>query len=663
MKYVLYGIAVIFFVGCFISFGSSRLRGREEFSRAPRLIARIGKSEITRDAFEQRFHFEFDRYKQYQQAVNPQWNELEGREMVLGLVFDEMRDEILKNMAARREGVRVTKGDLRAKIEERVQEALEAERKGLDPEEYRYLLHQRGSSLAKREQEIRERLDPEKIRQELVFEKLEELVKSRAELTDEEVHARYDKVTARTIFVRANPGTDDADTKKKKEEARKKAEGIYKKLKDGADFAEVAKQESDDYTKDQGGDLGEFNRENHRFGDAFTKAVFNLKVGAISEPIETPEGYHIVQVQKKKVWPEDYDKADVRTLEDAKKEAENILKEARKEGADFAALAEKYSEDEGSKEKGGDVGWVNKDTAFVEPFKDKALAMKPGEISEPVESPYGYHLIKVEERRERREEGEEGKKKKSQESPKEYEVKVRHILIKANDLRKRLLEEKQSQIWNDYLKKLREDAKKITIVYDPEVEAHLAQTDDPPRKEDAIIAYRRALQYWPEEKPEIHYALAKLYEEKNRPFDQTSAPAKAAAARALGQLGAQEAVEPLLKALYDPAWEVKAGAAEALGQLKAKTAVGPLQTLVRTERNEKVLEAAEKALKALGAEVPPRSYTPKPTAQRKPPTASQKKAAGSSARQKGRGAEKPKPTPSTRSGRRREPADPSTSSG
>jgi len=628
MKYVLYGIAAIFFVGCFIGFGSSRFRGREEISRAPKLIAKIGKAEITRDAFEQRFHFDFDRYKQYQQAFNPQWNELEAREMVLGMVFDEMRDEILKNMAARREGVRVTQRDIRAKIEEQVQEALEAERKDLDPEEYRYLLHQRGSSLAKREQELRERIDPEKVRQELVFEKLEELVKNRVELTDEEVHARYDKVTARTIFIRANPGTDEADTRKKKEEARKKAEGLYQKLKGGADFAEVAKQESDDYTKGQGGDLGEFNRENHRFGEAFTKAVFNLKVGVISEPIETPEGYHLVQVQKKKIWPEDYDKADVRTLEDARKEAEEILQEVRKKGADFAALAEKYSEDEGSKEKGGDVGWVNKDTAFVKPFKDKALAMKPGEISEPVESPYGYHILKVEERRERPKEGERGKKKQGQDRPKEYEVKVRHILIKANDLRKRLLEEKQSQAWNDYLKKLREEAKKITIVYDPEVEAHLAQTDEPPRQEDAILAYRRALRYWPEEKPEIHYALAKLYEEKNRPFNQADGPARAAAARALGRLGAQEAVDPLLKALYDPSWEVKAGAAEALGQLKAETAVGPLQTLVRTERNEEVLEAAEKALKALGAEVPPRSHTPEPQKQRKPPAAPTKQKAG-----------------------------------
>lgn len=85
-------------------------------------------------------------------------------------------------------------------------------------------------------------------------------------------------------------------------------------------------------------------------------------------------------------------------LVDTEQQADQIIAQIQ-QGADFAALAAQYSLDPGSKANGGDVGLVNKDTNFVPEFKQAALALQPGQLStQPVQSQYGYHVIKAGER-------------------------------------------------------------------------------------------------------------------------------------------------------------------------------------------------------------------------------------------------------------------------
>ncbi|MBI5063610.1 MAG: peptidylprolyl isomerase, partial [Desulfatitalea sp.] len=85
--------------------------------------------------------------------------------------------------------------------------------------------------------------------------------------------------------------------------------------------------------------------------------------------------------------------ADPKRVDERQQEADKIYKLA-KEGKTFAELAKQYSEDS-SREQGGSLGAFKKD-AMVAPFADKAFAMKAGEISEPVRSEFGWHIIKVE---------------------------------------------------------------------------------------------------------------------------------------------------------------------------------------------------------------------------------------------------------------------------
>jgi peptidyl-prolyl cis-trans isomerase SurA len=92
--------------------------------------------------------------------------------------------------------------------------------------------------------------------------------------------------------------------------------------------------------------------------------------------------------------------------------ADSILVELRK-GADFVAAARRFSMDPGSREAGGEIGWIRRGAGVLDPhFEAAAFSLRPGVVSDPVESSYGYHLIQVE---------------RSQPA----EVQVRHILIMA----------------------------------------------------------------------------------------------------------------------------------------------------------------------------------------------------------------------------------------
>ena len=81
----------------------------------------------------------------------------------------------------------------------------------------------------------------------------------------------------------------------------------------------------------------------------------------------------------------------------ARAKAEEVLKRI-KAGENFEAMAKEYSTDPGSKESGGDLGWFGKGRMVPE-FEKAAFALQPGQISDIVESPFGFHIIKVEERR------------------------------------------------------------------------------------------------------------------------------------------------------------------------------------------------------------------------------------------------------------------------
>lgn len=89
--------------------------------------------------------------------------------------------------------------------------------------------------------------------------------------------------------------------------------------------------------------------------------------------------------------------ADEKAVQEAEEKARNLVEQLRN-GADFATLAAQVSEDTGSKDQGGDVGWVARNGGMVAEFEEAAFSLPVGQISDPVKSYYGFHIIQVIER-------------------------------------------------------------------------------------------------------------------------------------------------------------------------------------------------------------------------------------------------------------------------
>jgi peptidyl-prolyl cis-trans isomerase C len=133
---------------------------------------------------------------------------------------------------------------------------------------------------------------------------IEQQVTSKIVITDVETKAYYDgnpqmfkqpeQVKASHILIKVEAGATEAQ----KTEARKKIDTVQQKLKDGGDFAELAKEYSEGPTKTRGGDLGFFRRG--QMVKPFDDVVFNMKTNEVSGMVETRFGYHIIKVYDKK---------------------------------------------------------------------------------------------------------------------------------------------------------------------------------------------------------------------------------------------------------------------------------------------------------------------------------------------------------------------------
>ena len=170
----------------------------------------------------------------------------------------------------------------------------------------------------------------------------------------------------------------------------------------GGEFAAFAKRySSDPGSASAGGDLGWFRRG--VFEKEFEEAAFALKDSEISQPVRTSYGYHIIQLLERRGESVHtrhilFSIQQSKTDDDSTIAALQRLRARALAGENFAALARVYSEDQESKDIGGDLGKVGVDQ--LEPtFLDLLKSMKAGEISDPVKVPvgtsYGYHIVWV----------------------------------------------------------------------------------------------------------------------------------------------------------------------------------------------------------------------------------------------------------------------------
>ena len=190
------------------------------------------------------------------------------------------------------------------------------------------------------------------------------------------------------------------------EARRKRALLALAELRKGAEFAQISAQYSDAPDALQGGNLGW--RPSGRLPAIFLEALSPLKAGEITDILRSANGFHIVKLLDKRGKDAQPTIQQTRarhilikskegvTDEDAKSRLSR-LRERIATGADFAELAKVHSDDP-SATKGGDLGWISPGDTVPE-FERVMNQLRDNEISMPVQSPFGWHLIQVQERK------------------------------------------------------------------------------------------------------------------------------------------------------------------------------------------------------------------------------------------------------------------------
>jgi peptidyl-prolyl cis-trans isomerase SurA len=227
------------------------------------------------------------------------------------------------------------------------------------------------------------------------------------------------------------------------EARRARAEEAVKRLRDGAEFAQLAAAYSDAPDALQGGVMGWRNQQ--RLPELYVEALAGLKPGGISSVFRSPAGFHVLKVLDLRGAgaPLLVEQAHLRHIlvrtnelvseEEAKRKLLN-LRDRIVNGVNFAELA-RLNSDDGSASRGGDLGWIYPGDTVPE-FERVFIELKPMEVSQPAKTPFGWHLIQVLERR-------------------TADVSSERKRVEA---RKALLDRKSDEAYQEWLRQLRDRA-------------------------------------------------------------------------------------------------------------------------------------------------------------------------------------------------------------
>ncbi len=223
--------------------------------------------------------------------ISRQGQQLSDDQMVMlkNNILDSLIERELLYQQSRKDGIQIT--------DQKIDEQLNSIKERFPSEdEYKNAL----SKMSLTESEIKTQIEHGLAIRELI----DQQVTSKVEVTEQESKAYYDEnpqmfkqpeqVKASHILIKVDPKDDDA----KKAEARQKIEAVQEKLKNGGDFAALAKEYSEGPSGPKGGDLGYFRRG--QMVKPFEDAAMALQPSEVSEIIETQFGYHIIKVEDKK---------------------------------------------------------------------------------------------------------------------------------------------------------------------------------------------------------------------------------------------------------------------------------------------------------------------------------------------------------------------------
>ena len=313
-------------------------------------------------------------------------------------VLDRMIEESIQLQMAQRAGIRISESQLNEAMQ-RI-----AQQNGMTLPEFQQAMTSEGVSFAYAREQIRNEMRISRVQQYQVGERIQ--------ITDQDVDyflaseigriASAAEYRLRHILIAVPAAASPEDYAA----AERKADALITDLRNGEDFASAAVAQSAGATALKGGDMGW--RKEGQLPGIFAERVKDMNPGDISDPISTTSGFHIIKLEEKRGGSTqivEQTKAShilIRTNEvrddQQAEELINQLYQRAKAGEDFAELAREFSDDPGSGSAGGELGWVSPGEMVPE-FDSVMATQKVGTISEPLKSRFGWHIIKVEDRR------------------------------------------------------------------------------------------------------------------------------------------------------------------------------------------------------------------------------------------------------------------------
>ncbi len=371
---------------------SGALTAAPEVVELNRVIAVVDETVITERALERRL-------ERTKARLSRQMSELPADNLLRRQLLEQLISERLQLERAKLAGLHINDEDLNSTI------ANIAAENGLSLQQYGELMASQGLPFAQLREQIRNEMLIAQIRQVEVSnriaisgDELQLFLQSRAAQENRNVEYLISHILI---------AVPEAASPRQLAEAKGRAEALRGELLGGADFATQAITQSDGGQALEGGSLGW--RGAAQLPSLFGDEVLEMKVGEISPLLRSPSGFHILRLDDKR-GEERHMVQQVRARHIlispnalvSPEEAYRRIKSLRErilQGADFAELARAHSEDPGSGNNGGDLGWADP-SIYVASFQEALAKLQPGQLSEIITSPFGLHIIELLGRRE-----------------------------------------------------------------------------------------------------------------------------------------------------------------------------------------------------------------------------------------------------------------------
>ncbi|KPA87469.1 peptidylprolyl isomerase [Pseudomonas sp. RHF3.3-3] len=351
------------------------------------VVAIVDNDVIMQSQLDQRVH-------EVQQSIAKRGGGVPPTSVLDQQVLDRLIVENLQLQIGERSGIRISDEELNQAI------GSIAQRNNMSIDQFKAALAHDGLSYEDARDQVRREMIISRVRQRRVAE--------RVQVSEQEVKnflaSDLGKMQLSEELHLANIliATPDSASSQAIQAAAAQAQDIYRQLKQGADFAQLAIAKSGSDNALEGGDMGW--RKPAQLPPPFDQMLSNLPVGGITEPARAPGGFIILKVLDKRGGETQMrDEVHVRHIlikpNAIRSEAETQalaqkLYERIQNGEDFATLAKSFSEDPGSALNGGDLNWI--DPKVLVPEFQEVMAKTPqGVLSKPFKTQYGWHVLEV----------------------------------------------------------------------------------------------------------------------------------------------------------------------------------------------------------------------------------------------------------------------------